>query len=88
TKERMPLVNAINEIIESIETGKVPTSSGKDGLATLEIAMAFYESDIMNKSVKLPLENRTRVVIPRETSYTRDGKFPISYSRDNVLPLN
>ena len=88
TRRRMPLVNAINEIIESIETCKIPTSSGKDGLAALEIAMAFYESDIMKKSVKLPLENRTRIVIPRETSYTRDGKFPISYSRDNILPLN
>lgn len=88
TQGRMPLVNAINEIIESIETGKEPSSSGEDGLAALEIAMAFYESNFLNKPIKLPLENRLRVVIPRETSYTKDGRFPISYSRDNILPLN
>ncbi len=88
TKGRMPLVNALNEIIESIETGRKPSSSGEDGLAALEIAMAFYESDLTNKPVTLPLENRYRVVTPRETSYTKDGKFPISYSRDNIIPLN
>ena len=88
TRERMPLVNAINEIIESIETGKKPISNGEDGLAALEIAMAFYESDFINKPVKLPLKNRTRIVIPRETSFTKDGKFPSSYSRDNIIPMN
>jgi len=84
----MPLVNAINEIIESIEKGKKSVSSGEDGLAALEIAMAFYESDFLGKSIKLPLHNVDRVVIPRETSYTKEGKLPLSYVKDNILPLN
>jgi len=82
----MPLVNAVNEIIESMEKGKEPISSGEDGRAALEIAMAFYESDKLNKEVKLPLTNKENVVIPRETSFTVDGKLPLSYTKDNVLP--
>jgi len=86
SQERMPVVNAINEVIESIEKGKKPIFSGEDGLAALEIAMAFYESDKEGKPVELPLKNRNRDVIPRETSYTKDGKFPIAYSKNNILP--
>jgi predicted dehydrogenase len=71
----MPLVNAINDIIESIENGKPPLCSGEDGRAALEIALAFHESDRLNKKIKLPLRNKKLTVIPRETSFTKDGKL-------------
>jgi len=84
-KGEMPLVNAINEIIESIETRKKSISDGEDGYKSLEICMAFHESDKLGQEVKLPLENKNLVVIPRQTSFTKDGKFPLSYERDNKL---
>ena len=80
-KGEMPLVNAVNEIIESIENGKESVSSGEDGLKALEICMAFHESDKLNKEVQLPLHNKEHYVVPRETSYTIDGKLP------EILPI-
>jgi len=86
-KGEMPLVNAINEIIDVLENKKQNlTSSGEDGLKALEICMAFHESDKLIKEVKLPLENKNYVVIPRCTSFTEDGKFPESYEKNNILP--
>ena len=82
----MPLVNAVNEIIESIENKKEPISSGEDGLKALELCMAFHESDKLNKEIKLPLENKDHYIIPRETSFTVDGKFPETYEKNNILP--
>ena len=82
----MPLVNAINEIIDSIETKKPSISNGEDGYKALEICMAFHESDKLNKEIKLPLENKDNIIIPRQTSFTKDGKFPMTYERDNILP--
>lgn len=71
----MPLVNAVHEIIESIETGKKPVCTGEDGRAALEIALAFHESDRLGKKIKLPLKNKNLRVIPRETSFTKSGKI-------------
>ncbi len=85
-KGEMPLVNAINEIIESIEKKKEPVSSGEDGLKALEICMAFYESDKLGKEIKIPPTNKDLSIIPRETSFTKDGKFPESYEKHNILP--
>ena len=46
-------------------------------MATLEMAMAFYESDYLGgKRVYLPLNERSRKVLARETSFTKDGKLP------------
>ena len=85
-KGEMPLVNAINDIIDSIENKKTPISSGEDGLKALELCMAFHESDKKDKEIKLPLKNRDHVVISRETSFTKDGKFPEPYEKDNIIP--
>ncbi|MBS3133755.1 Gfo/Idh/MocA family oxidoreductase [Candidatus Woesearchaeota archaeon] len=85
-KGEMPLVNAINEIIISIETGKSIISAGEDGLKALEICMAFHESDRTGKEIKLPLDIKNNTVIPRETSFTKDGKFPPTYEKNNILP--
>jgi|SRR3989344_4329784 len=86
TKGEMALVNAVNEIIEAIETGKDTISTGEDGLKALEIGLAFYDSDELDKEIKLPLRNRDRNVIPRKTSFTKDGNFPECYEKDNILP--
>lgn len=78
----MPLINAVNDIIECIETTERPICSGEDGRAALEIALAFHESDKRGKKVKLPLKNKKLTVIPRETSFTKSGKineFRIGY---------
>ena len=48
--------------------------------------MAFYESDKTGKEIKLPPLNKDEVALVRETSFTKDGKFPITYERDNILP--
>ena len=82
----MALVNAINEIIESIETGKKLISTGEDGLKQLEICTAFYESDRLNSEIKIPPNDKNLNIVPRETSFTKNGKFPESYEKNNILP--
>jgi hypothetical protein len=73
-KWRPPIVNAINDVINAIENKSKTLCTGEDGKAALEIALAFHESQLNNNSiVKLPLKNKTLRVIPRETSFTRNG---------------
>jgi len=85
-KGEMALVNAINEIVESIETGKRLVSTGEDGLKQLEICTAFYESDRLNSEIKIPPNKKNLDIIPRATSFTNDGKFPDSYEKNSILP--
>jgi len=85
-KGEMALINAMNEIVESIETGKKLISTGEDGLKQLEICTAFYESDRLNSEIKIPPNDKSLSIIPRATSFTKDGKFPESYEKNNILP--
>src|SRR3989344_296480 len=85
-KGDIALVNAINEIIGSIETGEKLVSTGEDGLKQLEICTAFHESNRLNSEIKIPPNNKNLSIIPRETSFTNDGKFPDSYEKNSILP--
>jgi len=61
-------------------------STGEDGLKQLEICTAFYESDRLNSEIKIPPNDKSLSIIPRATSFTKDGKFPESYEKNNILP--
>lgn len=74
--QERPLLLAVKDIVECLETGKKPFCTGEDGKAVLEIAFAFHKSDQLGKKVKLPLQDKNLRVIPRETSFTVDGKLP------------
>lgn len=51
---------AITELVTCIETGASPSSTGEDGVASLEMVMAIYESQRRgNTPVALPLADRT-----------------------------
>jgi predicted dehydrogenase len=63
---RGTLVAAIEELIASIEDGRPGRSSGRDGRAALEVALAVHESDARGgQRVELPLQDRTRAVVSR-----------------------
>jgi predicted dehydrogenase len=54
-----PLLLAIQELAECLETGKTPSSTGEDGVASVEMCMAVYESELRgNARVTLPLQRR------------------------------
>lgn len=73
---KSPLYNAIKNLIGCLENGKNPSCTGEDGMAALEIALAFHESENQgHKEIFLPLKNRELKVIPRETSFTKNGKI-------------
>jgi predicted dehydrogenase len=48
----------VYKLIEAIEEERTPVSSGEDGLASLELIMACYESHKQGRPVSLPLSNR------------------------------
>lgn len=62
---------AMEELVTCIETGAQPSSSGKDGVASLEMVMAIYESQRRgNTPVALPLTDRASVLYRlREEGY-------------------
>jgi predicted dehydrogenase len=63
---RGTLVAAIEELIASLATGRPGRSSGHDGRAALEVALAVHESHARGgERVELPLGNRTRAVVSR-----------------------
>ena len=68
-----PLVNAIKNIIGAIENDEKIKCTGGDGRAALELALAFHESHNNGKRVTLPLQNKELRIIPRETSFTKNG---------------
>lgn len=54
-----PLLDAMTELVHCLETGATPSSTGEDGVASVEMCMAVYESELRgNTRVTLPLANR------------------------------
>ena len=71
-----PLSNAIENIIDNLERRTPIACTGKDAKAALEIALAFHESSRRKgRKLTLPLSNKTLKVIPRETSFTKNGRL-------------
>jgi predicted dehydrogenase len=57
--EANALLNAVQELVHCMETGERPSSTGEDGVASVEMVMAIYESQLQgNKPVTLPLAQR------------------------------
>jgi UDP-N-acetylglucosamine 3-dehydrogenase len=50
--------DAIAELVQCIETGATPSSPGEDGVASLEMVMAVYESQRRHKPITFPLADR------------------------------
>jgi predicted dehydrogenase len=50
--------DAVAELVQCIETGATPSSPGEDGVASLEMVMAVYESQRQGKPVTFPLSDR------------------------------
>jgi len=73
--KQSPMMNALDDIINSLENNVETKCNGYDGKSSLEIALAFHESSRNKKRVYLPLQNKYLRVIPRMTSFTKDGKF-------------
>jgi len=73
--KQSPMMNAIDDIINGIENNNETKCNGFDGMSALEIAIAFHESSRKKERIYLPLKNKYLRVIPRETSFTEDGKF-------------
>ncbi len=60
TEEASSIQRAIEELTRCIESGDEPSSNGEDGVASLEMVMAIYESQRQgNRPVTLPLANRS-----------------------------
>lgn len=71
-----PLIEALEEIVKGIETGKPTSCTGEDGLKAVEIALAVHESHSKgNIPILLPLKNKTLAVKSRFTSFTKDGNL-------------
>ena len=59
TPARRPMLDAYRELVRCLETGEDPSSTGEDGIASLEMVMAIYESQLQgNRPVALPLVRR------------------------------
>lgn len=70
-----PLVNAIRNIINTLEGKDTLKCSGDDGRRAIEVAIAFHLSSYLDgKNVILPIDTELGVV-PRETSYNEEGKL-------------
>ncbi len=71
-----PILNSVKNIVNSLENQEKILCSGEDGKASLEIALAFHESSRKkSKRIYFPLKNKKLRVIPRATSFTKDGKL-------------
>jgi predicted dehydrogenase len=54
-----PILEAVRDLVRCMETGGRPASTGEDGIASTEMCMAVYESELRgNTRVTLPLANR------------------------------
>jgi len=63
---RGTLVAAIEELVACIEEGRASRSSGHDGRAALELALAVYESHARGGArLALPMQNRALTVLSR-----------------------
>jgi hypothetical protein len=63
---RSTLVAAIEELVAAIEAHREPESSGRDGKAALELALACHASEQAGGTrVALPLANRELRVVSR-----------------------
>ena len=50
------ILDAVRELVHCMETGDTPSSPGEDGIASLEMVMAIYESQRQgNQPVTFPL---------------------------------
>jgi predicted dehydrogenase len=57
--DQNPLLSAVQELVHCMETGARPSSTGEDGVASVEMVMALYESQLQgNVPVTLPLSQR------------------------------
>ena len=75
-KRTPPIANAVRNIVDALDGKEAVFCTGKDGKASLEIALAFHESSRKGgREIPLPLKNRRLRVIPRETSFTKDGRL-------------
>ncbi len=73
-KWKTPILCAVDNIAGSLRRNEKIACTGEDGRAALEIAMAFHESSRRNGiKVALPLKRKNVSIIPRYTSFTRDG---------------
>ena len=74
---KSPYLNAVEYLVSCLDRNQRPISSGYDGKASLELAMAFYESDRLGgyHKVLLPLKNIEKKVLARQTSFTKDGNI-------------
>ncbi len=57
-REKKMMLNAVQDIVACLKTGKQPLSTGDDGRKTLEIICAFHESWRTGNKIALPLKNR------------------------------
>ncbi|MBX3000310.1 MAG: Gfo/Idh/MocA family oxidoreductase [Caldilineaceae bacterium] len=71
TPQVSPIGTAIEELVDCIENGGEPSSNGEDGVASLEMVMAIYESQRQgNCPVSLPLRDRSsQLIMLREAGY-------------------
>ena len=61
-------LTVIEDLIESMETGRQPRASGEDGRASLETAIALRESHRRGGvRVSLPIEDRSLAIRSAET---------------------
>ncbi|HRJ44548.1 MAG TPA: hypothetical protein PL105_21820, partial [Caldilineaceae bacterium] len=57
------ILEGMRELVHCMETGDTPSSPGEDGIASLEMVMAVYESQRRgNQPVLFPLEDRSSVL--------------------------
>ena len=74
-KRTSPILNAVKNIVKTIEKREPLLCAGEDGKAALEIALVFHESSRKGREIPLPLKNKSLRVIPRKTSFTKDGRL-------------
>lgn len=58
-----PMLAAVDDLIQSIENGENPNSSGRDGRATFEMISAIHQSDKNDrKMIEFPVQERDLIV--------------------------
>ena len=70
-----PLINAIENIINTLGGKDTLKCSGDDGRKAIEVAIAFHLSSYLNgKQIDLPIDTELGIV-PRQTSYNEEGRL-------------
>jgi predicted dehydrogenase len=64
-EERSPILCAVDEIVRCLDRGERSVSSGEDGRAALEVALAFHEAQRVGRPVRLPLPRRGLRILTR-----------------------